>query len=71
MITNATGVQIGGSGITDDNGTWVRNVPEGTRAAFLQQIGTMSTQVVFPEAGRYRLTFLAAGRRNRVRNNFV
>lgn len=61
----------GGSGITDANGTWTRTILEGNRAAFLQRSGSMSAPVIFPETGRYRLTFLAAARREKTGLDFA
>ena len=53
------------SGVASAYGSWVNRVEYGTRVAFLQQTATLSQTLVFPEAGTYTVSFLAAARSER------
>lgn len=49
-------------GTASNNTPWVGASPEGAQVAFLQNNGSMSTEVTAGSDGRYRLSFLAANR---------
>lgn len=54
----------GNSGISTANGTWIATgtTLDGTKAGFIQRIGTLSNTVSVAEAGWYTISFLAGKR---------
>jgi autotransporter-associated beta strand protein len=63
--TGATWIfSVGNSGIATADGTWVAKgtTLDGTKAGFIQRIGTLSNTVVVVDAGWYTISFLAGKR---------
>jgi hypothetical protein len=52
------------SGTASNNTPWVGTSPEGVQVAYVQNNGTMSTEVTASADGHYRLSFLASNRLN-------
>ncbi len=58
-------------GTASSNSPWVGTSPEGAQVAYLQNNGSMSTQVSVSSDGQYRLSFLAANRPNYLAGGLV
>ena len=53
---------VSSSGTASNNTPWVGTSPEGVQVAYIQNNGTMSTEVTASSDGHYQLSFLAANR---------